>query len=341
MQIRRHFQATLAGQVVLLLAVINSAEIAYAATGSPPRGSDSEWTTPNELGFRVAKNHQKTPLPPTPPSPTQTHYRFTTIDVPGSVFTSPVKLNNDGLVSGSFNDGAGNTHGFLWDNGTIMVLDAPGATSTFANGNNDRGVVAGGYIVSAVRHAALYSVHHQTWTQLPDIAGMPNTGAVEINNKGICLGSSGGADWANCVGWIWDGKSYSFFSAPGASAAAWAGTAPQGINELGQAIGTWVDDLGANHGFLKDGPTITTFDIPGVDGTVPCSINNEGDIAGYYYFNDGEAYGFILHKGRFVTVGYPNSTLSGMSSINDRGELSGIYQDSSGNWHGFVAMPKP
>jgi uncharacterized membrane protein len=94
----------------------------------------------------------------------------------------------------------------------------------------------------------------------------------------------------------------------------------------------FIDQLGAMHGFLKDGPTLSTIDVPGANDTAAFSINNEGDIAG-----GSGGQGFILHKGQFVTVPLPDS--GAITGINDRGELGGIYLDSVGVWHGFVAKP--
>lgn len=314
MTLKQQLQAVLSGEFVVLLAFMNSGSVALGATGSPP------------------------PL-------TQTRYQITPIDIPGGVFMTPVKVNNEGLVSGTFFGADNGEHGFLWKDGTITILDKPDAMVTFANGISDRGIVAGGYHDSDGGHAALYHVVNRTWTELPDIAGLPSNGAGEINNKGICMGGASEASGANGVGWLWDGKTYSFFAVPEANGPA-GGTQPQGMNDHGQVTGTYLDASGNAHGFLKDGPTITTFDVPGADGTIPCSINNQGDIAGFYIFVDSNgwqsgAYGFILRKGSFVTVPILDSTLSGMSTINDRGQLSGIYLDSFGNWHGFLATPKP
>ena len=309
MQIKRKLQAVLVSEGFLLLAAINSGSVAEASTGTPPL--------------------------------TRTQYRVTTFDIPGAENFTPVAINNHGLVTGGFTDSTGVGHGYLWWNGRLTVVDAPGATSTYLNDSNDEGLVAGGYHDSMGKPMGLYNVYKETWTLLPPLpSSWPNYSAGGINDRGVCLGtvSQGGA---NRQGWIWDGRSYSFFNVPGASEAAGAGVLPQHINNLGQVVGYWVSDDGNYHGFLKDGQTVTTFDVPGADSTVPCGINDEGDIAGYYYCNDyNDIYGFILHRGQFVTVEILGSTVCGMSSINDEGVLSGLYYDSLGNEHGFVATPE-
>ena len=57
-------------------------------------------------------------------------------------------LNNEGQVVGSFQDGAGNTHGFLYDERTkaYQTIDDPNAHGlTVVNGINDRGQLVGFY----------------------------------------------------------------------------------------------------------------------------------------------------------------------------------------------------
>lgn len=293
--------------IIFLLAVIGLRQNSHAAIGSP--------------------------LPPTP-----TLYQFTTVDVPGNA--NNLFFSDNGLGSGTFTDGAGNAHGYLWEKGTVTVVDAPNSTFTLLSGHNNAGVAIGGFGNSTSSHPALYNVHKQSWTALPDIPGMPIFGPAGINNQGLCLGLAFQADGSNGLGWLWDGKTYSFFNVPGASSAAFAGTQPQGINDLDQVTGTWIDAQGFNHGFLKDGASITSFDMPGADGTIPVGIDNEGDIAGFYYIIASNlTTGFILHKGQFHTVNILGSSTAGMSDITENGTLSGVYADSAGNWHGFIGVP--
>ena len=193
-------------------------------------------------------------------------------------------------------------------------------------------------------HAFLYRISDGTWTQLPTLPGTPVQGSTLVNNGGTVAGSASQGDVAyyyGAVGWIWDGSSYSFFAAPGASGSesdVGSGTNPLGINDRGQVTGY---DQGTYHGFLKDGSYITTFEVPGTDWTEPFAINNEGDIVGTYHIFS-PAYveeGFILHDGKFVTFEVPGS-IGGLNGINNQGVLSGTSADSSGIWHGFIATPR-
>lgn len=197
----------------------------------------------------------------------------------------------------------------------------------------------------SVQHTFLYRMCDKTWTQLPDVPNRPVVNNVVVNNGGTIVGSSSQGDYFNyydAVGWTWDGRSYSFFTVPGASGTGFgSGTTPLGLNDRGQVTGYYTDDSGYWHGFLKDRSTITTIDVPGADLTEPGAINDKGDIAGTWYVL-GPVYqeeGFILHEGHFVTFEVPG-LIGGLTSINDRGELAGTYQDSEGIWHGFLATPE-
>jgi uncharacterized membrane protein len=73
---------------------------------------------------------------------------FTMLEFPGCVFTQALGLNNDGMVVGSYVDGAGVTHGFLHDVATglyqsISDPNAVGPAGTVINGINDNGQFVG------------------------------------------------------------------------------------------------------------------------------------------------------------------------------------------------------
>jgi len=72
---------------------------------------------------------------------------FTTIDVPGALFTSASGINNDGQVVGFYitDDEEGESHGFLLDEGTFTTIDVPDGESTIAWGINDRLQIVGFY----------------------------------------------------------------------------------------------------------------------------------------------------------------------------------------------------
>jgi uncharacterized membrane protein len=72
--------------------------------------------------------------------------RFTTLDVPGSIWTQPFGINDRGEISGGYYDPTGKQHGFVLQKGKYTTIDAPRPIDDFSNGNiawgiNDRGEV--------------------------------------------------------------------------------------------------------------------------------------------------------------------------------------------------------
>ena len=70
----------------------------------------------------------------------------TMLDVPGSVVTVALDINDRGQVVGGYIDSAGRQHGFHYHNGRYTTIDAPRPLEPFAMGNiatgiNDRGEI--------------------------------------------------------------------------------------------------------------------------------------------------------------------------------------------------------
>ena len=113
-----------------------------------------------------------------------------------------------------------------------------------------------------------------------------------------------------------------------------------GINDRGEAAGTYVDAAGDRHGFVLSGGVYTTLDVPAADGfTVAQGINNAGQVAGLYRDEDGTSHGFVLYKGAYTTVDVPGAFWTEIYSINAAGEIVGAYEDEGGV-HGFVGTPR-
>jgi probable HAF family extracellular repeat protein len=104
-----------------------------------------------------------------------------------------------------------------------------------------------------------------------------------INSQGIAVGSAGTGNisaTSNNVAWIWDGRTYSFFTVPGSTG---FGTTAGCINSPGQVVGYFEDASDMFHGFLKNGSTFTQIDVPGAIATFAYGINNRADVVGWYF----------------------------------------------------------
>lgn len=63
-------------------------------------------------------------------------------------------------------------------------------------------------------------------------------------------------------------------------------------------MGDFIDATG-QHGFLKDGATFTTIDVPGATSTVAHGVNDAGQIVGQFLLSDP------LHPHGFVATPVP------------------------------------
>src|SRR4051794_38550203 len=82
-------------------------------------------------------------------------FSFTTINVPGALYTSAYGINNAGQIVGSFYDGTSD-HGFLDIGGSFTTIDAPGAINdTRAYGINNAGQIVGSFYDSTGIHGFL------------------------------------------------------------------------------------------------------------------------------------------------------------------------------------------
>jgi len=247
------------------------------------------------------------------------------------------------VVTGFYNDASNISHGFVWRHGTLHTLDNPGALYTGLSSVSNAGVVIGYYGDLTTVHAAMYSLRSGAWTTLPDISGMPNNEGYGINRSGAAVGVAGGGEIngpSNVAAWIWDpsSQSYSFFAVPGA---AQYSTYANAVNDKGQVVGTFSDSNGG-HGFLKDGDTYTTIDVPGATGTSPFGINNSGTIVGVWSNLSGWAEGFVrTSDGTVTVVDFPGGLETQVGNINDRGDICGLWVDpNAGVWTPFVAFKR-
>jgi len=101
-----------------------------------------------------------------------------------------------------------------------------------------------------------------------------------------------------------------------------------GINDAGQIVGSF-----GGHGFLKDGTTFTTIDVPGVTSTDARGINDSGQIVGDFRDSLG-THGFLKSGATFITIDVPGATSTQAFGINDSGQIVGSF--FSLGTHGFL-----
>jgi hypothetical protein len=114
-------------------------------------------------------------------------YVFTSFDPPDSVLTFLIGINNDGLITGQYNDAAGIVHSFTLKDGKYKVIDVPGQVNTLVSAPNMQGQVALTIETPPFDYyPVLYS--HGQYTDLPTAPGWANTAPSAINASGHISG---------------------------------------------------------------------------------------------------------------------------------------------------------
>jgi uncharacterized membrane protein len=276
--------------------------------------------------------------------PHQPQYRFTEIALPGPGLA--YGINDDGLVTGAYSDPVtGDWFSFVSERSELTTgISGPDeATYTFLGPANSRGVESGNYGSLTEQQAVLHDLRRGTFTPLPAIPGMPINFANGINDAGHVVGLAFAPGFTALdvgiydlgMNWFWDGRHYSFITVPGADSGAWVG----GINNRDQISGYYADNSGYWHGFVKDGPQFTTFDVPGADYTLVSGINNDGVVTGAYAGADGVPHGYIWFAGQAVTVDVTvgGAIVTEWYGLNDHGDLAGEYFDTDFVNHAVIA----
>ncbi len=169
---------------------------------------------------------------------------YTSIDVPGALFTIPHGINNEGQIVGRYGDASG-THGFLLSGGSFTTINFPGALATRPQQINSRGDIVGTQIDAAGRwHAFLLS--GGTFTSF-DFPGATMTEALGINAEGVIscvylLVNYNEGDRNNHAFVLSNGEFTSLDPPGSTSTFGWK------MNERGQIVGCWTDASGTLHG---------------------------------------------------------------------------------------------
>ena len=123
-----------------------------------------------------------------------------------------------------------------------------------------------------------------------------------------------------------------------------AGTSTVGINDHGEILGIYGDQVSGACIFVRDrkGRFTTIADpVPGVVDTQVVDINNRGWIVGFTYqttadLEQGISHGYLrLRNGRVRVIDVPGAELTRPFRANDRGQIAGHYLDGQ-SLRGFV-----
>jgi hypothetical protein len=172
---------------------------------------------------------------------------FTEYDVPGTVQTNLLSINNSGDLTGAFDpDGSGIFQAFIDRGGTITSYSVPGAAGTLAyEMNNNKKLTVGYYIdASGVLHGQ-YRDNNGALHFPIDPSGSVATVLFGVDNKSDVVGRY--ADSAGVTHGLFFVPPSTFitFDYPGSTF-----TSLNGISEQGNICGRYVDASGIAHGFI-------------------------------------------------------------------------------------------
>ena len=96
-------------------------------------------------------------------------------------------------------------------------------------------------------------------------------------------------------------------------------------------VGSFRDAAGRIHGFLMDGVTITTFDVP--DATVT-GLRDQRSAARSWGFSMmlQSAHGFLTDGATFTPLDVPGATNTVACGINNAGQIVGGFRDAEVPW---------
>ena len=170
---------------------------------------------------------------------------FTEYDVPGTVQTNLLSINDAGNFTGAFDpDGSGIFQAFVSVGGTLTSFSVPGAASTFTYEINNSEELAVGYYVNGGILHGYYRDTNGTLHFPIDPPGSVATVLFGLNDRNLVVGRYAASGVTHGLFFV-PPNQFSTFDYPGSTF-----TSINGINDKGVICGRYVDGSGIAHGFL-------------------------------------------------------------------------------------------
>ena len=217
-----------------------------------------------------------------------------------------------------------------------LPFDVPaelGAYTT-AYGNNDHGAVVGNYgALDGSVHGFLFDGHDFIDIVVPGSSADDHGSLSDINDAGVAIGSFIDAETEIGHGYLRSSTGeITVLPDPSPDAVS---TEAAGVNNSGMIVGSFFDDAGGLHGFIRRFGNTLVYDYPNAVRTRLNGLNNHGEITGQW--SDGvHQHGFVLVGRRARPVEFPGAVSTRGAGINDSGDVVGFYTDADGVIHGFL-----
>ncbi|MGO9197264.1 MAG: hypothetical protein ACLQK4_09060 [Acidimicrobiales bacterium] len=302
------------------------------------------------------------------------HFKFKTFDVPKSIYTDILGVNDSGVMVGQYIDTSLVAHGFIvMKDGHIITVDVKGAYGTGIQSVNGKGTAVGWWTQSLgdgkyLSHGFTRSPKGAIKTIDDPAAGKKGYTEVVagINDAGVLVGSfvdSKGVEH----GFIEQHGHFTTVNNPKYPPSDTSGTELWGINNSSVIDGlgySWPKTV-KGFTFSPQAPSVhrySYFTAPGDaggrnGGTWPSGINGGGAVVGHSdgWENYGVFVGWEFLHGKMIRISdplathkipsgdaHPNSYVFGGTApggINDKGTVTGIYFGKNNIPHGFIATP--
>jgi hypothetical protein len=278
-------------------------------------------------------------------------YSYTDISVAGVTTTTPMKINDNGVIVGFVQGGvAGDQGGFILKDGGYQIISSVAGVlpSVVEDGNpdlrdvNNAGVVIGNYLSSDISGIPS-SVSAMGVRQPFILAGstystfkVPNAWQASvygINDRGQIAGVGSGLDGPSYFGFIRDpdGTFTEFSLPPGC-------TNLFDINNSGDMAS--YKDFSQNAIIHSDG-TYTTLSLEGFGTSLFYGLNDYGDIVGGTTDVPYRGFVYLASSGEVSQLTTTLGSITLATGINSHGQIVGTYVDSQGQTRGYLASPLP
>ena len=172
---------------------------------------------------------------------------FTGYDVPGSVQTNLLSINDAGSFTGGFDpDGSGIFQAFISVGGTLTSFSVPAALSTFAYETNNSNQLVVGYFIdsSGVLHGYFRDASGALHFPI-DPSGSVGTVLFGLNDRNWVVGRYADSSGVTHGLFFVPPNKFFTFDYPGSSF-----TSLNGVTDQGVICGRYADASGIAHGFL-------------------------------------------------------------------------------------------
>ena len=240
---------------------------------------------------------------------------FISANVPNSVQTQDICINNKQQIGGFWIDTNGITYGFLYILGNYITLVNPNTGNGTVNqilGINDGNFAVGFYTdFNDINNAYSYDIINKNFYNIVPPSCVSTT-ATSTNNYGDVVGFCNTTSNI-IVSFFANNGNYITFNYPSST-----NTQALGINNNRQIVGSYVDLTGNTHGFIVTNINSTTqnyyqqIDHPdGINGTILNGINDFGYIVGFYTDSNSNTNGLLLS----LTTPLPSQTMTTINQI--------------------------